>query len=497
VLAGGFLLSESHAKVELAPLFCDHAVLQRDRPVPVWGVAEPDEKVTVSFHGASVETVAGADRRWSVMLGPLAVSGDGADLVVAGKNTLTVHDIVVGDVWLCSGQSNMGRMVGQSINSDHEAASAKFPLIRVLSVENTLADLPATTVVTSGWKVTPPETVAHFTAVGYFFARDLYRKLGIPIGIVHSSFGGTRIEAWMSPTALAGDPAFAGIVPDLKKRNIMHYTERKARFDAALAAWETDEAKAKAAGDAADRIFRKEHARPSAPMTPQQGPSVLFNGMINPLAPYAFRGIVWYQGESNVWRASEYHRLFTALITSSRALFGKNDLPFYWVQLANFETNTNWAWLREAQTQTLALPHTGQAITIDIGEPGDIHPRNKQEVGRRLALIARAHDYGETIEFSGPVFQSAQREADTLRVRFTHAEGGLVVRGDGVKSLEIAGEDRVFHPATARVGGRELVGSSPEVKEPVAVRYAWRSAPVANLYNAAELPAGPFRTDSW
>jgi sialate O-acetylesterase len=492
------------AGLELAPLFRDHAVLQRDRPVPVWGRAEPRETISVSFHGQTMRTVAAADGAWRVDLAPMPASGEGSELVAAGKTTVTLHDVVVGDVWLCAGQSNMGRNVGQALNPKEEIAAAKFPLIRHLAVRNTLAEAPAFEVGTTGWQRTTPETVARFTAVGYFFAREIHQETGVPIGIVHSSFGGTRIEAWMSPAALASDPVFAAIGDEWKRDNLVPYAERKAAFDAALAAWQAGETAAQAAGDDAHRQFVKEHRRPSAPITPQQAPSILFNGMINPLVPYGLRGVLWYQGESNGWApvggqhpAVDYRRQFPALIEAWRKHFGRPDLPFYWVQLASYGTSHDWATLRESQTLTLALPHTGQALAIDVGEAGDIHPRDKQTVGHRLALIARALTYGQKVEFAGPTLQSAVREGDAWRLQFTNASSGLVARAGNVHSLEIAGDDRVFHPATGRIDGATLFVFSPDVKNPVAVRYAWRSMPDANLYNKAGLPAVPLRTDHW
>lgn len=485
------------ADVELAPLFRDQAVLQRDQPVAVWGHAEPGEAISVRFKGAEVRTVAGADRCWSVLLGPLAASGEGAELVIAGKNTVTLRGVVVGDVWLCSGQSNMGFTVARGLNAPQEIAAANFPLVRVIAVRGTIAETPATDVVTTGWRPATPENAPGFTGVGYFFAREIHQKIGVPVGIVHSSFGGTRIEAWMSAAALASDPGFGVTLADWKRANEAPYEKRKADYDAAMERWRTGEAAAKAAGEESHRAFVKEHRRPSAPMTPQQGPSVLFNGMIDPLVPYALRGVLWYQGESNGWAPVEYRRQFPALINFWRAHFGRADLPFYWVQLASYETSHPWPALREAQSLALSLPHTGQALAIDIGEADDIHPRNKQEVGHRLALIARARTYGESVEFSGPVLQQAGREGRTWRLQFAHADGGLVVRGDTVQAVEMAGADRVFHPAVARIDGDTLVVSSDAVPEPAAVRYAWRSNPPANLYNRADLPAAPFRTDNW
>ena len=498
------LALNGRANVELAPLFRDHAVLQREQPVPIWGKAEPGEEIVVSFAGQQVRATAGPDRRWDVMLGPLAMSGESADLVVTGRNTVTLHDVIVGDVWLCSGQSNMGFTLARVMNAKEELAAANFPRVREIAIRNTVAQLPAADVVTTGWRAATPDNARGFSAVGYFFAREIHQKIGVPVGIVNSSFGGTRIEAWMSAAAFARDPALGRTIERWRADNIVPVEKRKAEYEVALAAWQTGEAAAKAAGEERHRAFLKEPRRPSAPMGPQQGPSVLFNGMINPLAPYALRGVLWYQGESNAWApvgdlhpAMDYRRQFPALIETWRAHFGRLDLPFYWVQLAGYETAHDWPTLRESQTLALALPHTGQALAIDVGDASDIHPRNKQEVGHRLALIARAKTYGEAIEFSGPVLRSARRDGRTWRLRFDHAAAGLIARGGRVTALEVAGADRIFHPATGQIEGDALTVSGDTVNEPVAVRYAWHSDPQANLYNAAGLPAVPFRTDDW
>jgi len=494
------------AEVTLAPLFADHAVLQRDKPIPVWGGAKPGEKVTVAFLGRSVTARAGGDGRWIAFLAPLAANAAGADLVVTGRNELVVHDVVVGEVWLCSGQSNMEFMVnGQNLhvlNSAQEVAAAHYPLIRHFKVAKAESDVPIDTAAGS-WAVCSPATVGQFTAVGYFFAREIYRKLGVPIGLINSSWGGTRVEAWMSPDALESDPAFAS-VGQRWQRTLAAYPQKKAAYEAPLSAWTKAEAAAGAAGPAQLASFRKNFAKPPPPDGPgtQATPAGLFNGMINPLLPYALRGVIWNQGEANGFRGFEYHRLFAAMITGWRAHFGQGDFPFYWVQVANYDiandpTHEQWAFLREAQTQTLSLPATGQAITIDIGDPENIHFPNKQEVGRRLALIAKAQTYGIPGDFSGPLFTSAAREGPSLRVRFAYAENGLTAAGKPLQSFEVAGADRQFHPAGAVIAGDTLLVQSPQVTAPVAVRYAWRNAPDANLYNGAGLPACPFRSDDW
>jgi sialate O-acetylesterase len=302
---------------------------------------------------------------------------------------------------------------------------------------------------------------------------------------------------------LSSDPTFA-VVAQRWKQALADYPAKMAAYQAALPAWNKGFADATAAGPAKLAAFLKQNPRSYPPPTHGSPvtPSGLYNGMINPLAPCALRGVIWYQGEANALRAAEYHRLFASMITGWRAVFGQGDIPFYWVQLANFEypnetTHQTWAFLREAQTQTLGLPATGQAITIDIGEAADIHPRNKQEVGRRLAMIARALTYGIPGDFSGPVFTRAIPRGHSLLVTFRYADTGLTASGKPLQSFEVAGPDRVFHPAAANIVGDSLLVASPQVPAPVAIRYAWRNAPEANLYNGAGLPAGPFRSDSW
>ncbi len=513
------------AEVVLAPLFTDHAVLQRDKPVPIWGRADAGEKITVTFAGQTHATTAAKDGRWIVMLDALPAQVTGADLVITGKNVVTISDVVVGEVWLCSGQSNMEFTVDARAGTWQaksrvdraatEIAGARFPLIRHIRIAQTVATTPADSVKTSSWELTTPETVGGFTAVGYFFARDLFQKLNVPIGVINSSVGGTPVEAWLSPAALASAPSFAS-VGERWSKNIADYPAKKTQYDADRAAWLAAEAAAKAAPApiakaktktpplTAHAAFLKANPRPRAPRGPGDTwtPTGLFNGMINPLLPYALRGALWYQGESNTDRPSEYRALFSALITAWRGHFGQGDFPFYFVQLANFKAAYEpaphqWPLLREAQTDTLDLPQTGQAVTIDIGNPDDVHPTNKQDVGRRLALLARNRVYGITGNDTGPTFAGCTREGAALRVKFTHASDGLVAHDQPAQSLEIAGADRVFYPAKAQIVRDTLLVSAPEVTEPVAVRYAWTNAPVANLFNGSGLPAAPFRSYRW
>ncbi len=458
-----------------------------------------------------------------IKLDALSTATVGADLVITGKNTLTFRDVVVGEVWLCSGQSNMEWPVVRAAHAQVEIAAANLPLVRQFKVDRAVAEAPASQIKSTGWQIASPPTVGAFSAVGYFFARDLYQKLGVPIGIIHSSWGGTPVEAWMSTTALAADPAFA-IVHERWKQNLADYPALLADYEIKHAGWAKAEAEARQttttqAGiaprnrsgqkpdpEVAHNEWLRQNPRPRAPRGAGDPwtPAGLFNGMIHPLVPYALRGALWYQGESNAERAGEYHAFFSALITGWRAHFAQGDFPFYWVNLANyavpgdhFERGRTFAFLREAQTRTLSLPNTGQALAIDIGDPKDIHPTDKQEVGRRLALLARNRDYDLICDDTGPTFVNAVREGPTMRVRLSHAAGGLVAYNRPVQSLEIAGADRVFHPASGRIDRDTLIVTSPAVREPVAVRYAWTNAPDANLHNGAGLPAVPFRSDDW
>ncbi len=498
----GLLGGALRAEVTLAPLFTNHAVLQREKPIPVWGRAAPGEHIVVSFHGQTLGTTTSSDGRWMVFLEASAASNEGTDLVVAGNNTVTLHDVVVGEVWLCSGQSNMEFTVKQSDNAAAEIASARFPLIRHVQIARQVAETPADTVATSGWLQAAPETVGNFTAVGYFFARDIFKKLNVPVGVVHSSWSGSPVESWLSP-ATARRPDFA-FMHERWAQNLAEFPARKSAFDFASVAWNQRESVAKAKSDVAYKTFLKDNPKPRAPRGPGDSwtPTGLFNGMINPLLPYALRGALWYQGESNADHASEYHALFSAMITGWRGHFGQGDFPFYWVSLANYKapedkTNATYAFLREAQTQTLALPQTGQALAIDLGNPDNVHPTNKQDVGRRLALLAKNRLYGAISDDTGPTFTGATREGSALRIKFAHASSGLIAHDKPVQSLEVAGPNKVFRPASAKIDRDALLVSAPDVKEPVAVRYAWKNSPEANLYNGAGLPAVPFRSDNW
>ena len=491
------------ADVVPAPLFTDNAVLQRDKPIPVWGTADAGEKVSVTFAGQTVSVTADDSGKWRVDLAAQAASAKPAELVIKGKNTVTLANIVVGEVWLASGQSNMEFTVNRTYDTAIDVpASARFPLIRHVRIERKVADAPIATA-TGAWKVASSNATGGFSAVGYYFAKDLYEVLHVPVGIVHSSYGGTPVEAWMNPDAYKAVPAEGGRVIDQWAAVLKDYPRKKAQWDQKVAAWE----KKRDAAQAAGTPFTVR--RPEDPAGPghKNTPSGLYNGMINPLVPYAIRGAIWYQGEANTSRHADYHALFSAMITGWRAQFGQGDFPFYWVQLANHSRlqpegdprriGTNWAFLREAQTKTLALPNTGQAVTIDIGDRGDVHPRNKRDVGRRLARVALNRTYKQKIADSGPVMKTAERDGAGFKVTFTEVSDGLISPLNELSGFELAGEDKVFKPARAHIDGESVIVTSAEVAEPVAVRYAWSDAPVAGLFNTQGLPAVPFRSDNW
>ncbi len=480
------LASVGSADARLPAVFGDHMVLQQQSPVPVWGWADPGEEVTVTAEGAEGQRsqrkmTAGADGRWSVTLDPLKAGGP-VELTVAGKNSRTIKDVLVGEVWIGSGQSNMAFTMDRAVDAAAEIAAANYPKIRLFSVKRTTAAEPQTDCEGS-WSECSPETAKTFSAVAYFFGRELHRTLDLPVGLIHTSWGGTPAESWTSRPALEADPDLRP-VPE--------------RRDPAAA----DRSKAKA----------KNKPGPAKPAVPAgsgnpRAASVLYNAMIAPLVPFAVRGAIWYQGEANAGRAHLYRKLLPAMIRDWRSAWGQGDFPFLIVQLANFKdanpepADDPWAELREAQAMTLAAsPNTGLAVTIDIGEAKDIHPKNKQDVGKRLARIALAKTYGRDVVWTGPVYAAMTPAGEgKLRLTFRPEGGPPTAKGGGsLKGFAVAGEDRKFVWADAAVDGDAVVVTSPKVPKPVAVRYAWAGNPEGcNLSNKEGLPASPFRTDDW
>lgn len=499
LLATLVLAGQASAEVRLPAVFGDNMVLQRDMPVPVWGWADAGEKVTVKAAGQTVTAAPGSDGKWSAKLAPLSVGGP-ITVTVSGKNTITMNNVLVGEVWFCSGQSNMQMSVKSSNDSEKEIAAANFPQIRLLSVPLRGTQEPQAEF-QGKWQQCSPESVANFSAAAYFFGRELYKNLNVPIGLIHCSWGGSSCEAWVKRSILEADPQYKELL-EKWDRDCENYdpAKVKAAFETQMAKWRKDAAAAKAAGKEVPRAPRN----PGDIRTGQHRPANLYNGMLYACMPYAIRGALWYQGETNAGRAYQYRDLFPLMIKSWRDEWKQGDFPFYFVQLANYmaekpePSESGWAELREAQTMTLKLPHTGQAVIIDIGEAKDIHPKNKQDVGKRLALWALAKDYGKNIVFSGPMFKSAEKQDNKMVVHFDHVGGGLVAKnGPALKGFAVAGADHKFVWADAQIVGDTVVVSSSQVSAPVAVRYAWADNPVCNLYNQAGLPACPFRSDDW
>jgi sialate O-acetylesterase len=486
------------ADIKLPAIIGDNMVLQQGEKVAIWGWADPGEEVMVgvSWHSMKWAVTANKDGKWSFKMTSPKVGGP-YEMTLTGKNSITIKNILVGEVWVASGQSNMQWTVSNSANAEQEIAEANYPKIRLFYVTRKVADEPQSDCEGS-WVECSPETVPDFSAVAYFFGRELYKQLDVPVGLIHTSWGGTPAEAWTRREVLKAMPECAPILKRYADA-VANYPNAKEEYEQKLAEWKEAAAKAKADGINPPR-------RPGEPFGPghPHSPAGLYNAMIAPLIPYGIAGAIWYQGESNAGRAYQYRTLFPAMIKNWRKDWGLGQFPFLFVQLANFMKtkpepgDSAWAELREAQSMTLALPNTGMAVIIDIGEADNIHPKNKQDVGKRLALWALANTYDKKLVYSGPIYKSMKVDGNSIVLSFDHVGGGLIAKGgDELKGFAIAGADKKFVWADAKIEGDTVVVSSNEVSEPVTVRYAWADNPVCNLYNIEELPASPFRTDDW
>lgn len=502
------------ADITLPAFFSDGLVLQQGKPVAIWGTAADEEAVTVNFAGQTKSAQADLDGKWRITLDPLPANATPAEMTIQGKNKLTLKNLLVGEVWICSGQSNMQWTVSQSANADQEIAAATFPQIRMFTVERATSLEPATQV-KGAWKEASPENAGQFSAVAYFFGRHLHQALKVPVGLINTSWGGTRIEAWTSLEILRERPCAAQLLSDWDGiREGWDAKEENAKFEVAKGEWQAQVKAIKAENTKLPVAEQK--PLPPAPRPPEDPhktphhPAVLFNAMVAPLIPYTLQGAIWYQGESNQSRAFQYQELMPTMINDWRTRWN-DEFSFYMVQLASYGNRLpvttepgvpdTWAELQEAQYLTaLTLPKTGLAVTNDIGEEKDIHPKNKQEVGRRLALWALAKDYGKTSTVpSGPLFKTSLIDNGQVRLQFDYVGGGLKTRDGGeLKHFQITGEDQKWVWAQARIVGDEVIVSSPQVPAPVGVRYAWAAWPEgANLINAEGLPASPFRTDEF
>jgi sialate O-acetylesterase len=494
-------LTALRADVKPAALFGDHMVLQQGMSVPVWGWADPGERVMVSIAGQTQSATAGADRKWMVRLNNLRPSADPIEMTIAGKNTIRIVDILVGEVWLGSGQSNMDFVVSGDMakypgmaqrfagvaNEAEEIAAANCPKIREFRVPLKTSELPLDDVA-GKWQVCTPATVPGFSAIGYLFSRDLQKAINQPIGFITAAYGASCAQAWVSKDVLESDARL--------KSTMDGFAAQVAAFKSVAADSAAPPAGAPAA-QAGGASGGRGGGRGS-PFTNQHNPYVLWNAMIKPIQPYAIKGALWYQGESITEGLQLYPVVMEHVIASWRQQWGQGEFPFYFVQLAAQDADSNRPEVREAQAQALKVPNTAMAVAMDIGEKTNVHPKNKQDLCDRLARIARAKVYGERIEYYGPMYDSMQVEGQSIRVKFAHVGGGLVAKGGDLKWFQVAGADRNFVDATAKIEGNTIVVTAPGVPAPVAVRYAWNRWPEgANLYNADGLPAPQFRSDDW
>ena len=496
VFAWGLTGSALRAEIRLPHVLSDHAVLQRDHPIHVWGWATPGAHLTAKFHAQSVAAIADERGAFNAWLAPeaaggpytLTLSGDGADL--------TVSDLLVGDVWFASGQSNMEMPLagfpGSAVvkDADKEIAAAANPKLRLLLVTKKSSDIPLNDIPDT-WTLCTPETAAKFSAVAYFFGREIAAKENVPVGLIDSTWGGTPADSWVSMDTLGSHP---DLLPAFTAR--AHFADEQKDVKEQIAAEKAEDEAARAAGKPLPRHGWH-------PDEVSWSPAGLYNGMIAPLTPMSIRGFIWYQGETNSAqdRAPYYHTLFSSLIRDWRMQFGQGNLPFFFVQISSFDSPTeDWGRVRDAQRRTLQLADTAMAVTLDVGTPNNVHPPDKQTVGHRLALAARHISYGESdLPFASPLFRQATTETGpdgrvALRVWFEHAQG-LTSHGAPVDAFEIAGADHHFVAAQGRIDGQTVVESSPEVPHPVFVRYAWMGVIPHNLFNAAGLPASTFTSE--
>jgi sialate O-acetylesterase len=497
-LFNGSLLAE----LKLPAVIGDHMVLQQKLPNPIWGWDLPGTDVKVSFAGQSKSAKAGPDGKWSVTLDPVGANAQPQTLeVAAGTQKVVLQDVLVGEVWMCSGQSNMEMPVGGDWNGDLEAVASNYPNLRLIRVpisggQEIQNDFKG------AWASANAATVRYYSAVGYFFGRYLHQTLGVPVGLINNSWGGSAAEAWIRRGTLEADPRFTSLMENTRKTEAYNQGEQaKKDFDALMERHNVAAQKAKEEGRPAPRP----PTSPEAWLKGNQRPGNIFAGMVHPTLGYGLKGVIWYQGESNAGRAWEYRDLFPFLIEQWRKEQRQPELSFYWVQLADYRNEdaqpveSGWAELREAQTNTLALPHTGQAVIIDLGEGKDIHPKNKHDVAARLVRWALAKDYGISIPYRSPEYKGMEVQGDKVLVTIDCFGGALrTFDVEEAVGFAVCGQDRVWHWAKGRLVGKDKVElSCSEVPQPVAVRYAWANNPVCNLTSMEGLPLTPFRTDDF
>ncbi|WP_394775713.1 sialate O-acetylesterase [Flavobacterium sp.] len=482
------------AQIKLPALVADNMVLQQNAKVNLWGWASPNEKITINlgWENIPVEVIADVNGNWKTAVNTPNGSDKAYEISINASNNITLRNILIGEVWLCSGQSNMFFPVGREDktwktgvkNYEEEVKNASFPNIRLFTVALNASQSPLEDV-TGNWKVCTPESIQTFSAVAYFFGRDLYQKLNVPIGLISTSWGGTKAEAWTAQSILEEDVAFLPILQEDAKNEKLHQEKLEAYY----------------LNLTNERIASAENAPKGQLKKPKKEPNktscVLYNAMLHPIVNYTIKGVIWYQGESNSGKAFLYRTLFPAMVKSWRQEWKQGDFPFYYVQITpNKGQNPD---IREAQLMSLkTIPNSGMVVTTDVGDAQNIHPIEKQTVGYRLSLIARAKTYGENkLVYSGPIFNHMKVKKQKAQLFFDYADSGFQKKGETLKEFEIAGNDQIFYPAEAKIDGKTIIVSSSKVKEPVAVRFAWKAVPEPNLFNNDNLPASPFRTDDW
>ena len=489
------------AEIKLPAIIGDHMVLQQKQADPIWGWDTPGTAVTVTFAGQTKSTTADPNGKWTVKLDPLPANATPQTMTIKGTSERVLQNILIGEVWMCSGQSNMQFSLSGDWNGDLEGLGANLPAIRIVSVPQ-VGTQELKNDFNGAWATCTPENCREFSAIGFYFGRHLQQILGVPIGLIDNSWGGSAAEAWVRRSSLEQDPRFAALMERTVQQETRLTSEKAvADHQAAIAKWKEAAEKAKAEGK----------PQPRQPMSPDgwlrgnARPGNIFNGVLNPTLGYGIKGVIWYQGESNAGRAWEYAQLFPYMIQQWRTEWKQGDFPFYWVQLADYMAvkpepgESAWAELRESQTKTQSLPNTGQAVIIDIGEGRDIHPKNKRDVAARLARLALAKDYGVKIAFRSPELKSVSFAGNKAVVT-------LDLFGSELRPFDVAeaigftvcGDDKVWRNATGRITGKDTIEvSCDQVAKPIAVRYAWADNPVCNLFSKEGLPVTPFRSDDF
>ena len=489
------------SEIKLPAIISDHMVLQQKQSDPIWGWDTPGAKITVTFAGQTQSAKVGSDGKWMVKLDPVSANDEPQSIKISdGVQTIEVADVLVGEVWMCSGQSNMGFVLRDDWNGDIEVAAANYPKLRLISVPHVgTQDLQDD--FKGQWNPATPKTAATFSAVGFFYGRYLHQILHVPVGLIDNSWGGSAAEAWVRRSSLEGDSRFAALLERTVKDEAYNQSAKAAAdYTAKLAKYEAAVASAKTSGL---RAPRKPHS-PEYWLTGNARSGNIFSGVVNPTRGYGIKGVIWYQGEANASRPSEYAQLFPFLIEQWRKEWNQGDFPFYWVQLANYLERTNqpvessWAELREAQTKTLALTNTGQAVIIDLGEGKNIHPKNKHDVAARLVRWALVKDYGFEFPYRSPAFKSMQIKDGKVLVRFDCFGSKLRTTGlNEAVGFAVSGSNHIWHWASGKLlGGDRVELTCNDVKDPVAVRYAWANNPACNLTSLEGLPVTPFRTDN-